>query len=272
MQPKLKIGLLVAGHFIGQLACASTIDFPPPSIPAFIGLFALVVSDAGLLGIWAALGYSRRSWRLVVVVASTAYLCTLISVAFKANDLDELIMVFLVVALPTAAIFLVLTGFRFSRRRLQVGQLVLAAEGFQFSIRQLLVATGIAAGLLALSRGLGHLPTTGPAWKITIFFAIVGPYFMLVELATLWGALGIGRPLPRLLVVLPTAFVVGTMPPFFLNTPLKMYLDRTDFIAWSSFMGLQATILEVSLLVIRSCGWRLVRGTSGEGQPPPPGP
>ena len=252
MSPKLKIGLLVAGHFIGQLAFASSIYYDGPhSLAPIIGLFALVLAEAGLLGIWAALGTNQPAWRLLVVLAATAYLCALISAALKVDNLDKLVSAFLVVELPTTAIFLVLIGLQ---HRLRFGQLASASEGFQFSIRQLLVATGIAAGLLALGRGLGHLPTN---WHITVFFATVVPYVVAVELATLWGALGVGRPLPRLLVVLPMAFVVGTMPPFFLDNP---HPDRTDFIAWSSFMGLQATILAASLLVVRSCGWRLVRG------------
>jgi len=225
-------------------------------------LFALILAEAGLLGIWAALGATRPRWRLLVVLAATAYLCAMISATFKADELHKFVMAFLVVALPTTAIFLVLSGFRYSRRRLRLGQSACASEGFQFSIRQLLIATAIAAGLLALSRGLGHLPTNGDTWQITVFFAIVVPYVVLVELATLWGALGIGRPLPRLLVVLPMAFVVGTMPPFFLDIS---HFDRTEFIAWSSLMGLQATILAVSLLVVRSSGER--RGKHGTVAP-----
>jgi hypothetical protein len=175
---------------------------------------------------------------------------------------ERLTTVFLMVALPSALILLILSGLRHSRRRLRLGQSVAAvsaAEGFQFTIRQLLVMTAIAAVVLAAGRGVGHLPTTDDFWQATVAFAVVGPYFILLELATLWGALSIRRPFPRLLIVLPTAFVVGAIPPVYLTTPLWMSLDWKDFIAWSCFMGLQATIMAVSLLVVRTCGWRLWR-------------
>jgi len=90
---------------------------------------------------------------------------------------------------------------------------------------------------------------------------VTGPYFILVELATTWAALGIGRPLPRLLIVLPTAFIVGAIPPFYLKG--QMHVDWEDYSSWSMFVGIEATIIAASLLVARSCGWRLVRAKNG---------
>jgi hypothetical protein len=79
---KLKIGLLVAGHFIAGIFLAWADYKRVPGVsPGFIGLFALVFSEAGLLGIWGALGTSRAVVRLATVLLTTGYLCTLTSIA-----------------------------------------------------------------------------------------------------------------------------------------------------------------------------------------------
>jgi hypothetical protein len=58
------------------------------------------------------------------------------------------------------------------------------------------------------------------------------------------------------------AFVVGTIPIYYLGKE-----DSSSFVVWSVIFGLQAIITAASLLVVRSCGWRLV---SGEGNTAPP--
>jgi predicted enzyme related to lactoylglutathione lyase len=89
---------------------------------------------------------------------------------------------------------------------------------------------------------------------MTVIFAVT------VELATLWAALSIRRPTTRLAVVVPSAFLLGAVQWFFVRAMLQ--LDLADMIIYSSILGLQATIAALSLLVIRSCGWRLVRGSA----------
>jgi len=175
-----------------------------------------------------------------------------------------LVTVYLAIVLPTLVIFFVLWGLRHSRRRLRHSQPASSAtssEGFQFTIRQLFVVTAIAAVVLAVGRTLGRFRVTGDGSQEAFFFAVTGPYFILVELATTWAALGIGRPLPRLLIVLPTAFIVGAIPPFYLKG--QMHVDWEDYSSWSMFVGIEATIIAASLLVARSCGWRLVRAKNG---------
>jgi hypothetical protein len=111
---KTKIGLLVAGHFVAGLLLAWA-DYDRPSGPSlgFIGLFSLVLSEVGLLGIWCALGTSRTVVRLATVLLTTGYLCALFTIA----EMEVLrksggwgVEIALRTAWPTAVIFLSLSG------------------------------------------------------------------------------------------------------------------------------------------------------------------
>jgi hypothetical protein len=261
---KTKIGLLVAGHVVAGLLLAWAVYTWAIGISlalAACGLFSLFLAEAALFGIWAALG--TTGWRFLAAVMTPIYLFVVFVTASKGwgwKNLEVDVLFFSAFAVPTAVIFLVLCGLRHRRRGfclIQMGTPSRPPEGLQFTLRHLFILTAIAAALLAVGRGLEHFPATGDGSKTAILFAVVFPYLILIELATLWAALGTGRPLPLLLVVLPIAFVVGAIPPFYLKTLLRMPSDWKVYLICSSVMGLQATLLAVSLLVIRSCGWRL---------------
>jgi len=278
MSSKLKIGLLVAVHVVAGLVLAwnanpLTFDLSVP----FIGLLALVFAEAGLLGIWSGLSTTRFAWRFPAVVAVAVYLWAVFVVAVQPGDR---LTVYAVIVLTAVPILVVLSCLRHGRRRLRLAHLANrfpASEGFQFSIRHLLLVTTFVAVVLGIGRGVRTISITQ---SNMVAVATFPPCFIMVELATLWAALGLGRPLPRLAVVVPTAFVVGAIPGFYL--PGSGILE---LIIWPVVVGLQAIITACSLLVFRSCGWRLVRGTVGgtnavadeeragsEPLPTPPGP
>jgi hypothetical protein len=143
-------------------------------------------------------------------------------------------------------------------------------------IRHLLLATAIVALVLGIGRGIRTISNRQS--DIVVVVAVFPPCLVMVELATLWAALGIGRPIPRLAVVVPTAFVVGVIPVFYV--PGLSNPSISELIIWPAIIGLQSIITAASLLVIRSCGWRLVRGAVADGKvarveiespPTPPG-
>jgi hypothetical protein len=177
---------------------------------------------------------------------------------------------FFLVAFPSAVILVVLSALMYGRRKLRLAHLAASpatVEGFHFSLSHLFLATTVVAVVLAIGRGAMSLAAANFAGNglATMFVvAVTVPSLIIVELATVWGALGIGRPTLRLAIVLPTAFVLGLVPPFFQQTIMGSDWER--FLGWSLVCGLQAIITAASLLVVRSCGWRLVRGTSGEDQ------
>jgi len=253
---KTKIGLLVAAHFAAGVSLASAVQ----ADIARVGWLALVLADAGLMGIWGGLGTTRIAWRVPMVFAMTSALSAICITAMRAWDnAGRATVTFVLVALPTALICGVLCRLRLGRRRLRFARLSNVSptcEGFQFSIRHLFLATTAVAIILAIGREMRTDSIS--VWAATLAVATFTPCVIMVELATLWAALGIGRPALRLAAVLPTAFVVGLIPPFYTEEPVRSKL--ATFVIFSVIFGLQATILAISLLVFRSCGWRLVSG------------
>jgi hypothetical protein len=261
---RLKTGLLVAAHIAaGLLLSYASSQMPGKNNNWVFGAFLVVIfADSGLAGIWGGLGTTKPQYRFPITLGISAYLGGLIIWLSHGHGTKLVAMVatFLLVALPTWLILLPLSILRHSRRHLNVVQChgdFARDEGMQFTIRQLFLATTVVAIMLGLGRGIQGLDDRS-VLGMFIGLAIVCPWIVIVELAILWGSLGIGRPWPRLLVVLPTAFVVGAIPMFSLKSGFIV------IVIWSCIIGFQAVITAGSLLVIRSCGYRLVRGAAIE--------
>ena len=258
MSSKARIGLLVAVHIVAGLLSAwyantANSHGMSPAVDElmFIGLYALVYAQAGLIGIWSGLSTTRLEWRLPSVVAATAFVCI-------ANTGGGTRVAFLWIALVAWPILLVLISLRHSRLGLQLAHLpngLTVSKRFQFTIRHVLLATGVVAVVLGMGRGVRSINNLN-----TVAVMTYPPCFVMVELATLWATLGVGRPLPRLAVVVPTAFGVGTLATYNVYGRFEQAGFGSLWMLWSAALGLQAIITAVSLLVVRSCGWRMVSG------------
>ncbi len=134
-----------------------------------------------------------------------------------------------------------------------------ATEGLQFSIKHLMAATVIVAAIISIRQGLQSLGFEVRGWgDLAIVAAVVVPCVLLVELATFWAALGLSRPIPRLMIVVPSGFLVGIVPPFYFPNGEGW----KAFAAWSGIVGLHALFTAATLLVFRASGWRLCRAVS----------
>ncbi len=143
---KTKVGLLVAGHLVAGILvaafCHENKIFPHPVTVVFL---ALTLADAGLLGIWLALGGGRWWKRFGVILASTIYVGWL---GWLISGNVSLVIFF---DLPITLVAIGLAVFR--RKGLKIAVLSpLAAEGLQFSISHLLGSTALVAVLLAVGR------------------------------------------------------------------------------------------------------------------------
>lgn len=255
-----KTKLLVAAHLVALPVLTSAAFGTSWPNPAGTIHLSLVFADGGLLGLWAALGTARRWIRLVIT--GFGMICLFLAAIVAENrpiDFDELAMMAVLIAAPTGVVFVVLTALRSGRRALCLTRsrmLPGSSEGLQFTIKHLLIATAVVAVVLSCGKAVQVWHASGTTWiEMAVVIAVVCPCLVLVELATFWGSLGIGRPLPRLLVVVPTAFVIGLVPPFYFMAGL----GTTFFVAWSCVTGCQALITAGTLLVVRSSGWRLCR-------------
>lgn len=126
------------------------------------------------------------------------------------------------------------------------------AEGLRFSIRGLMIFTAAVALLSAGARALQGTPR-----HVINLTAIWAMCFVAAGLASLWAALGDVRPLERVPVVLVLSPMLGA---FFALAADTHRAGRAYIILT---MLLHAALLIGSLLVVRSCGYRLVgRGMS----------
>lgn len=245
-----RIKALIAALIIAvplATAWASNYNYQWPDVNVVVHL-SLVFTEAGLLGLWAAFGQSRL-WPRSLCIGS-GLICLSISILIAHDGrwwldnlrVENLLETGFVVNAPALLAFFVLRILRRSSglRLVASPPLQPALEGFQFSIKHLMVVTALVAAILSLGNG-GHI------WFNFVVIVAV------VELATLWAALGLRSPLPRLMIVLPCGFVVGIVPPSF----MMMRGDWRDVAFWSGITGFQAIITAATLLVFRSCGWRL---------------
>lgn len=246
---------VLAAHIGGGLLLAWT-SWSASAGLSGLALFALVLADAGLVGMWGALSGRRWGWRLSAVLVASVWLWGLVTRDSRIS-VEYSLSLFLVIALTAASIMAILSGFRHGRRKLRLTRLtndLPAIEGFQFSIRQVLLATAIMAAVLGIGRVVRNLDRKSN--NVTAV-AIFPPCTALIGLATLGATLGGGRPAPRLGAVLPVAFFIGMIPYYYIGRPND---SPQQFVVGLALFGLQAIITAVSLLVVRSCGWRLVSG------------
>lgn len=263
LSPQRKIGLLLVGHIVVVLFLAfagrqSGGDF----VVGIVALISLMFADVGLVGIWGGVGLTRLAWRVPAVVAATAYVGT-VPIAIVDGRVGTDLAFLGVLSLSALTTLVVVGGLRHSRLKLRLieqANVSPPSKGFQFSIRHLLLATAIVATVL----GLGQVVRAfAGEWQGSLLAAITLLCFALLQLAMLWASLGIGRPAPRLAVVAPASFMLGAIPVFYLRRHTQQKL------AFVICIGLSAVITAASLLVVRSCGWRLAWGEGVQPEPQP---
>ncbi len=211
-------------------------------IASFIGL---VNSQASLLGIWGGSGTSRWWIRLAGVLVGVGYLGPQFGICID-DPGRETILIVAFATLMVSAVLLLARCFGF-RTRLNSDQNTPAKE-MQFSIRHLMILTLVVACLLALAKWQQRYLDLDD-WPMLA--AIAAP-FATVGLVAAWAVLGTERPLIGIPVLLAVAVGAGY--------GLEKSLDPgPEFGIWMTATLTEALSLTVSLLVIRSCGYRLRR-------------
>src|SRR5262249_32186262 len=107
----------------------------------------------------------------------------------------------------------------------------------------------VVAVVMAMLRGLD--PTSNK--NTGAFVLIYGLCFMVGPLVALWAGLGLGKLALRVPVALALSAIPGIFPTFYFGGRMRLWF-------WRSVTLLQGAPTIGSLLVVRSCGFRLVRG------------
>ena len=248
----VRLMLLVGAHVVVGLvaswyaAVEGRIPFTLEYLP-LVPHLAINLSQACLLGHWAAFSRLPGWVRLVGWVLGAVGLEFLLGAGDEHHEFTGM------AALVSGAISLTLLAAR--HRRVQLlghpkPSDPPAPRGLRFTIRTLMLLTLAIALLMASVRGLWETLGGRPAQVLSAIWSLC---FVVVGLSAAWATLGRARPLRRSLVVLALAVSLGAA------------FSSCVCHGWESYFyvntitALQAVIVLGSLLVVRSCGSRLVR-------------
>jgi hypothetical protein len=221
--------------------------FPPSHLDRIlvVPFLASVLCQAVLLSLWGATSGVSLWARMTGLVAGAVYLEAL----FHGDLRQELFGISTISIAVTTAIGFCgrALGVRVVRQDDPGRPSQAESEGLRFSIRGLMIFTAAVALLSAGARTLQDSPK-----HMILLTAIWAMCFVAVGLASLWATLGNVRPRGRVLVVLVLSPVLGA---FF------AFAADAQGAGWAYIiltMLLYAALLLGSLLVARSCGYRLV--------------
>ena len=234
-------------------------------MPFIWALFSVSCGQLMLLSFWVGMGTSKTIWRLLGAllgcpyVAAAPFLYLILSPDFAAERMsDQLIGVSLFCAF---VVLLLAGGFLLMRRwfcelRRIPDPAASARSRFQYSILHLLLFTSIVAVVVGLTRSA----RTAEALHTTGWQAMAGNLLLLVGL--LVNSLCAARaPLGTERIGLPVFLVCVVAILFGVAVGVALRWDRS---VWWVFpctvlaVSLPTVIVVVSLLVVRSCGYRII--------------
>jgi hypothetical protein len=213
----------------------------------------LIFGQIGLLGIWGGLatygqnGQNGRSIRLVGVAIGLVYLTAQSCLSVNNWELWSLVFVFLP-TVTVAGVMLVIRRFVAKLERPITATISSPVEGLQFSIRQMLLFTLVVGCFLGIVRWLQ--PQVRYLERPTLF-AIVLVCCVSIAVTAVWATLGQGHPFRRGFAVSLYGLLMGCISYLATRNGALWY--------WIAIMMVEAIVLQASLLVVRQCGFRLVR-------------
>ena len=251
MPGNIRLQVLAASHVILGV---STAVLAPIHLSTPFGLdhilivpwFALALCQAFLLSVWGSASQAPPWMRLAGLVTGTLCLEALVALDPTSEFLGTCTIT---ISVTTGSLLVVRRlGVRFTRPT-EFGQLARPEpERLGFSIRDLLILTAAVAMLCAGAKALEESPIR--FFQIVLVWALC---FVTVGLVSLWAALGKARPIRRS----PAVFVLSPMLGAFFA-----FAAGADNAAWVYIlliMLLYPAALLGSLLVVRSCGYLIVR-------------
>jgi len=246
LQPRRRILWLVVAHIVVGLvgAVVAYRAGPSPTLKGAV-FFGLVFSQTSLLGIWGGLGTNPWWQRLIGIVVAVGYLVPLLGIGIHEPNLATLI----VVTAATAFVLTVLLIARFFKVVLQIDASSVTSGGrIQFSIRHLMILTSVVACLLTIGKWLQPF-----FYYDTILFAmlLLGGIFGVVGVVPVWSVLATKRPVLYSLGVVALGVSAGYCYAWTRTSGQEG--------VWMTATATEVTALVLSLFVVRSCGYRLLR-------------
>ena len=237
---------LIVGHVVVGLiaACVSSFAGRGPTLPT-AAFFGIVVGQTSLLGIWCGLGSNPWWQRVIGVVLGVGYLGTLWGTG--ASEVHP--EVFFTAFLTTTFVAMPLLIVRFFKVAVQLDSPPVASMGrIQFSIRHLMILTFVVACLITIGKWVQpYLPHGEMTFSVLLFVVT----FAGVGILPVWFVLATKQPMLYSVGLVAVGACAGYCP--------ARILDRGDEGLIMILTATEAMAVVVSLLVVRSCGYLLVR-------------
>jgi hypothetical protein len=258
--------VLAAAPLLGML-----VEINMQTLPLLWALSSLPLGGLMTLSVWVGVGRTRPLWRVAIGLAANFYLSTFSFIAHFAAVTETLsktdwIMGYLEAVAESALLLLVLGGTfmligrRFELALVEPGAAPARSGHLQFSMFQILVlmsAVAIVLSLLRLARAAtGHEPST---WETITIYSFMFVTFLVNVACAAFAALGTGNVKRNVVLVLAVSILLGVA------AAIAMHQDMTGWwlFVGSTFIMIIPTIMVLaSLLVARSCGYRLIHRTS----------
>ena len=211
-----------------------------------------MVSQASLLGIRGALGMSPWWLRLGGIVVGVGFLVPLLGIGIHEVNWAT----FIVVAGATSVVTVPLLIVRSFRVAIHLGASPVEPTGrIQFSIRHLMILTFVVACVVAIGKLIQpHFPQGDVSFELLLFALTFG----VVGVLPVWCILATRQPILYGLGLV----AVGACAGFLLG---RGQFDNVEL--WMTATTIEVISVIVSLFVVRSCGYRLVRLPRSGGSP-----
>lgn len=215
---------------------------------------ALVLCQALLLSLWGAASQANPWMRLAGLVAGAAYLEALVHSDSRRGGLG----ISTITIVVTTATLLVVRwlGVRLTRQDDPGQSAHPEPEGLRFTIRGLMIFTAVVALMFAGARAFEG---SRNLFLLVLVWALC---FVAVGLVSLWAVLGDAHPRRRG----PVVFVLSPLLGAFSAFAARAHQDGWIYILL--IMMLYPAALLGSLLVVRWCGYRLIRRAVSSRRPP----
>lgn len=253
-----RLRLLLAAHVIlGLVFCAWSASAGRTVLVLgyvlVVPVFGIVLAQTSLLGFWVAFSSAARGVRLMGLIAGS--ICLELLLGIGAQDDDYAFLATMTTG-GIAAVFGVVRWRHADLRHFPQQAPRIGQEGMQLSIRGLMLFTFIVAVTII---GAGEFRENVPRGPSLFRVSSWSLCSVVVGIAGVWAGLGLGRPMLRSAVVLLIAAVLGAL---FAHGIHRSHPQLYSYII--PMMLLQAGVLVASLLVVRSCGYRLVRKSASD--------
>jgi hypothetical protein len=215
-------------------------------------VIGVVFGQASLLAMWCGFGLSPWWSRLLGAAAGAGYFGLMLTMCVQGPRAGNFVIVFSVLVLEAVG-FLALRCFRV--RICRATEQESPVRRVQFAIRDLMLLTLAVACFVTLAKWIApSLTGFPPLFELSLLVLVLA----VVGLLSVWPVLGARQPLPASAILLVVSAGVG----FCVVWSFSHDLEAAAL--WAVLTATEALLLVVSLFVVRSCGFRLVRL-------PPPG-